>query len=97
VYVRKDAKDHGSKRTLEGNTRIPAGSRIVILEDVVTTGGSTLKAAAKLRDAGYVVVGVVALVDRLEGGRNAIEAIEASGPPALKLVSLYTREDFIPA
>ncbi|MGD0528954.1 MAG: orotate phosphoribosyltransferase, partial [Polyangiaceae bacterium] len=56
----------------------------------VTTGGSTLKAAEKLREAGYEVAGVVALVDRLEGGR---EAIEASG---LKLVALFSRDDFIP-
>ncbi|HEX4448512.1 MAG TPA: orotate phosphoribosyltransferase [Polyangiaceae bacterium] len=91
VYVRKDAKDHGSKRLLEGNGRLAAGAKVVLLEDVVTTGGSTLKAAAKLRDAGYAVIGVVALVDRLEGGR---EAIEASGVP---LVALYTRADFIPA
>jgi orotate phosphoribosyltransferase len=91
VYVRKDAKDHGSKRTLEGNTGLAGGARIVILEDVVTTGGSTLKAAAKLRDAHYEVAGVVALVDRLEGGH---EAIEKDG---LALVSLYTRADFIPA
>jgi orotate phosphoribosyltransferase len=90
VYVRKDAKDHGSKRLLEGNTRLPEGAAIAIVEDVVTTGGSTLKAAAKLRDAGYRVVGVAAVVDRLEGGR---EAIEADGLP---LVSLYTRKDFIP-
>ena len=91
VYVRKDAKDHGSRRTLEGNTRLAEGARIVILEDVVTTGGSTLKAAGKLRDAHYLVAGVVALVDRLEGGR---EAIEKDG---LALVALYTRADFIPA
>jgi len=90
IYVRKDAKDHGSKRLLEGDTRLPAGARVALLEDVVTTGGSTLKAASKLRDAGYVVAGVVALVDRLEGGR---EAIEAAG---LRLVSLFTRDDFIP-
>jgi len=90
VYVRKDAKEHGSRRQLEGNTRLPAGARVALLEDVVTTGGSTLKAAAKLRDAGYDIVGVVALVDRLEGGR---EAIEAGG---LKLVTLFTRDDFIP-
>jgi orotate phosphoribosyltransferase len=94
VYVRKDAKDHGSKRTLEGNTRLPEGSRIVILEDVVTTGGSTLKAAAKLREAHYIVAGVVALVDRLEGGREAIEGQAGGG---VKLVALYTRTDFIPA
>jgi orotate phosphoribosyltransferase len=90
VYVRKDAKEHGSRRLLEGNTRLPAGARLALLEDVVTTGGSTLKAAEKLRDAGYVVAGVVALVDRLEGGR---EAIEQAG---LDLVALFTRHDFIP-
>ena len=89
VYVRKDAKDHGSKRLLEGNGGLAAGAPIAIVEDVVTTGGSTLKAAAKLREAGYVVVGVAAVVDRLEGGR---EAIEAEGLP---LVALYTRRDFI--
>lgn len=90
VYVRKDAKDHGSKRLVEGDTRLAPGAKLVILEDVTTTGGSTLKAVAKLRDAGYVVDGVVTLVDRLEGGR---EAIEAAG---LKLAAIYTRLDFIP-
>lgn len=89
IYVRKEAKDHGSKRLLEGNTHIAPGSPVAILEDVVTTGASTLKAASKLQDAGYVVAGVIALVDRLEGGR---EAIEAAG---LKLVSLYSRADFM--
>jgi orotate phosphoribosyltransferase len=89
VYVRKDVKDHGSKRQLEGNATLPAGAALAIVEDVVTTGGSTLKAVAKLREAGYVVAGVVAVVDRLEGGR---EAIEAAGLP---LVALYTRRDFI--
>jgi orotate phosphoribosyltransferase len=89
VYVRKDAKDHGSKRDLEGNTRLAPGSTLVLLEDVTTTGGSTLKAAAKLRAAGYEIGGVVTLVDRLEGGR---EAIEAAG---LRLIALYTRTDFV--
>jgi orotate phosphoribosyltransferase len=90
VYVRKDVKDHGSKRQLEGNSTLAPGARVAIVEDVVTTGGSTLKAAEKLREAGYVVAGVAAVVDRLEGGR---EAIEAAGLP---LVALYTRRDFIP-
>ena len=89
VYVRKDAKDHGSKRLLEGNTRLMPGASLTIVEDVTTTGGSTLKAVEKLRDAGYAVSGVVTLVDRLEGGR---EAIEAAG---LQLVAVYTRRDFI--
>lgn len=89
VYVRKDAKDHGSKRLLEGDTRLPASAALVILEDVTTTGGSTLKAVEKLRAAGYRVESVVTLVDRLEGGR---EAIEAAG---LRFVAIYTRRDFI--
>jgi orotate phosphoribosyltransferase len=89
VYVRKDVKDHGSKRLLEGDARLAPGARMVILEDVVTTGGSTLKCAEKLRAAGFDVAGVIALVDRLEGGR---EAIEAAGLP---LTALYTRADFM--
>jgi len=91
LYVRKDVKDHGTRRLVEGSSRLPPGSPVALLEDVVTTGGSTLKAAEKLRDAGYPVVGVVALVDRLEGGRAAIEAA------GLVLRALYSRTDFIPA
>ncbi len=90
LYVRKDAKEHGSRRLIEGNTHLSHGATVVLLEDVVTTGGSTLKAAAKLRDAGYRVLGVVALVDRLEGGREAIE-----GDGGLKLVAVFTRDDFM--
>ena len=89
VYVRKDAKDHGSKRLLEGDTGLAPNASIVILEDVTTTGGSTLKAVEKLRAAGYHVAGVITLVDRLEGGR---EAIEAAGLP---FTAIYTRRDFI--
>jgi orotate phosphoribosyltransferase len=88
VYVRKEVKDHGSKVLLEGAGHLRAGARVAILEDVVTTGGSTLKAVDKLRAAQHAVVGVVALVDRLEGGRATIEA---SGLP---LVAIYTRNDF---
>ncbi len=90
LYVRKDAKDHGSRRLVEGDRSLRPGLRVVVLEDVVTTGGSTLKAVEKLRGVGVDVVGVVALVDRLEGG---VEAIEAAGLP---LVPLYTRRDFLP-
>ena len=89
VYVRKEAKDHGSKRLVEGDALLAPGASLVILEDVTTTGGSTLRAAEKLRAAGYVVAGVVTLVDRLEGGR---EAIEAAGLP---LVAVFTRRDFL--
>ncbi len=67
----------------------PRETRVALLEDVVTTGGSTLKAAEKLEAAGYVVVGVIALVDRLEGGGEAIAA-------RYPFRALYTRRDFIP-
>jgi orotate phosphoribosyltransferase len=90
LYVRKEQKDHGSKRLVEGDRAIVKGMPVVVLEDVITTGGSTLKAVEKLRRAGTNVVGVVALVDRLEGGA---EAIRAAGLP---LESITTRRDFIP-
>jgi orotate phosphoribosyltransferase len=63
--------------------------RVALLEDVVTTGGSSLKAVEVLREAGLDVVGIVALVDRLEGGA---EAIREAGLP---LISLATRRDFM--
>src|SRR4051812_17287568 len=66
LYVRKEQKDHGSKRLVEGDRAIVPGMPVVVLEDVITTGGSTLKAVEKLGQAGVKVVGVVALVDRLE-------------------------------
>ncbi len=91
LYVRKAAKDHGSQRLVEGNTLLHPDAPVVVLEDVVTTGGSTLRAIETLSAAGCRVVGVIALVDRLEGGA---EAIRATGVP---LVALYTREDFLPA
>ncbi len=90
LYVRKEVKDHGSRRAIEGDKALRAGTKVAILEDVITTGGSTLKAVEKLRAAGADVVGVVALVDRLEGGA---EAIRAAGLP---LVAICTRRDFLP-
>src|SRR6476469_5996643 len=78
LYVRKEQKDHGSKRLVEGDRAIVKDMPVVVLEDVITTGGSTLKAVEKLAMAGVKVVGVVALVDRLEGGA---EAIRSAGIP----------------
>jgi orotate phosphoribosyltransferase len=89
LYVRKEAKDHGSKKTVEGDRSLRPGLPVVMLEDVVTTGGSTLRAVEKLRAVGAEVVGVVALVDRLEGGADAIRAA------GLPLVALCSRRDFI--
>jgi orotate phosphoribosyltransferase len=78
--VRKEAKAHGTGRLIEGPFR--DGDRVVVVEDVVTTGGSALRAAAAVRAAGGTVVGVLAVVDREEGGR---EALEAEGLPVMAL------------
>jgi len=88
--VRKEPKGHGTGQWIEGRKTIPDGSRVVVIEDVVTTGGSALKAIERCRAEKLDPVLCVALVDRLEGGR---EAIEATGVP---LDPLFTRKDFIP-
>jgi len=86
LIVRKEAKGHGTGAWLEGP--LPAaGSVITVLEDVVTTGGSSLKAVHQLREAGYTVNRVVTIVDRQEGGQ---EAMTAAG---LELRSLFLLED----
>jgi len=71
LIVRKEAKGHGTGAWLEGPLP-PKGSVITVLEDVVTTGGSSLKAVQKLRTEGYLVNQVLAIVDREEGGENAL-------------------------
>lgn len=78
LYVRKAKKDHGSQRLVEGDRALFPGIRVVLLEDVVTTGGSSLKAVESLTSAGAKVVGIAALVDRQEGGA---ETIAAAGLP----------------
>jgi orotate phosphoribosyltransferase len=70
--VRKEAKTHGTGKLIEGP--FGSGDRVVVIEDVITTGGSALKAVDAVRAAGGLVVGVLAVVDREEGGREAIES-----------------------
>lgn len=70
--VRKEAKSHGTGKLIEGPFR--SGDRVVVIEDVITTGGSALKAVAAIRAAGGVILGVLAVVDREEGGRAVLEA-----------------------
>jgi len=86
LIVRKEAKGHGTGAWLEGPLPEP-GSRITVLEDVVTTGGSSLKAVNQLREAGYQVDRVVTIVDRQEGG---LEAMTAAG---LELRSLFLLDE----
>jgi orotate phosphoribosyltransferase len=69
--VRKEAKTHGTGRLIEGPFR--SGDRVAVVEDVITTGGSALRAVEAVRQAGGSVAGVLALVDREEGGREALE------------------------
>jgi orotate phosphoribosyltransferase len=88
IYVRKEAKGHGTGAFLEGTKAVPEGSRVVMVEDVVTTGGSSLKAAARLRDHGYVVEHLLAIVDRKAGGEANL------ADHGLKLHALFSRDDF---
>ena len=87
LIVRKEPKGHGTGAWIEGPVK-PAGSKITVLEDVITTGGSVLKAVEKLRDAGYTVQRVVSIVDRKE--HDPFTFLDAG----LELVSLFTIEDF---
>jgi orotate phosphoribosyltransferase len=88
LYVRKAKKDHGTTKLVEGDKSLEPGLRVALLEDVVTTGGSSLKAVESLKEAGAQVVGIVALVDRQEGGA---ETIRKAGLP---LVTIATKADF---
>jgi orotate phosphoribosyltransferase len=80
--VRKETKSHGTGKTIEGPFK--DGDRVAVIEDVITTGGSALRAIEAIRVANGTVVGVLALVDREEGGK---QAIEAAGIPVISLAS----------
>ena len=84
-FVRKEVKAHGLSRRIEGPT-LDAGERCMLVEDVVTTGGSTLRALQALRDEGHEVCGVLAICDRLAGGAAAIE--EAAAAPFVALTTI---------
>lgn len=71
--VRKEPKQHGTMQWVEGN--VSEGDSVLITEDVVTTGGSTIKAIERARKSGLNVLGVVVLIDRQEGGKEAVEAL----------------------
>lgn len=89
-FIRKDAKQHGLQRKIEGPT-LSADDRCLVVEDVVTTGGSTLQAIEALQAAGHTIVGVVSVLDRLAGGGERIAA--AAGAP---YVALTTIDDIYP-
>jgi orotate phosphoribosyltransferase len=89
-FIRKDAKAHGLQRRIEGPPLAPE-DRCVVVEDVVTTGGSTLTAISALKEAGHEICGVISVLDRLAGGGAAIEA--AAGAP---YVALSTIDEIYP-
>ena len=84
-FVRKERKSHGLQRWIEGPP-LAEGERCLIVEDVVTTGGSTVAAIERVRGEGLEVVGVLSVLDRLAGGREAIEA--AAGAPYTALTTI---------
>jgi orotate phosphoribosyltransferase len=82
--VRKESKDHGTGKYIEGAENLKPGAELIVLEDVVTTGGSSLKAIERLRAEGFKPVAVLTVVDRESGGREAFEAV------GVKYLSLTT-------
>jgi orotate phosphoribosyltransferase len=87
--VRKEPKGHGTGQWIEHTSGLHSGAEVVVVEDVVTTGASMLRAVDRVVAAGFRVAHCLALVDRLEGGRSAVEA-------HAPLVSLFDRRDFLP-
>jgi orotate phosphoribosyltransferase len=90
-FVRKEVKAHGLSRRIEGPL-LDVADRCVVVEDVVSSGGSTLTAIAALAEAGQEICGVISVLDRLSGGREAIEAAIGGAP----YVSLCTIDDVYP-
>jgi orotate phosphoribosyltransferase len=86
--IRKEPKDHGTLSWVEGAGKLEAEAPVLLVEDVVTTGGSTLKALERARASGLKPVAILALVDREEGGRQSLEAT------GLPFAALLSRRDF---
>ena len=86
IIIRKEAKGHGTMAYIEGPS-LPQGAKVVVLEDVVTTGQSALKAVERLQAAGYTVDRVISLIDRLQGGGALYESA------GLQFEALFTIQD----
>ena len=87
--VRKESKKHGTEAYIEGQSNIPAGARVALVEDVVTTGGTLLKVIERVEKQGYTVAMVITVVDREEGGA---EILAAAGYP---LTAIFTRTELV--
>jgi orotate phosphoribosyltransferase len=91
-FVRKERKQHGLQRWIEG-PQIADGERALVVEDVVTTGGSLITSIERLKEEGVVLAGALAVVDRLAGGRESVEAALGAN---LRYVALFTIDDVYP-
>ena len=89
LLVRKEAKSHGTGQYVEGMGNFQAGDRIAVLEDVITTGGSVLKACERLCSAGLTIDCICVILDREEGGRQTLEA------QGYKVHALFTRNELL--
>lgn len=90
LIIRKEAKGHGTMAYIEG-PNLPAGAKVVVLEDVVTTGKSAMKAVERLRDAGYIVDTVISLVDRLQGGAEFYQSVGLNFQAVFSITDLQQR------
>lgn len=88
LIIRKDAKGHGTGKFVEGPT-LPRGSKVAVVDDVVTTGSSLIKSIERLKNEGYQPVQVLAILDREEGGKERLAEI------GYALKSIFTRSDLI--
>ncbi len=88
-YVRKEPKGHGTKEWLEGTKNLTPTTPVVVVEDVVTTGGSTLRAIGHIEQAGFAVAHILSIVDRLAGGTEALSE-------KYSYSYLFSKKDFVP-
>jgi orotate phosphoribosyltransferase len=88
LYIRKEPKDHGTEKLVEG--QLLQGKNVILLEDVLTTGGSAIKALQTLCKYGYNPIAVITIIDRREGGQDNIQQAFKNMP----VISLYTIGDF---
>lgn len=89
--IRKKSKGHGTNQYLEGMKNFTPGDTVALLEDVVTTGGTLVTAAQRVRDAGFEIAAVLTVLDREEGGRQAL------ADAGLELKSIFTRSELVAA
>ncbi len=90
LIIRKEAKGHGTMAYIEG-PNLPPGAKVIVLEDVVTTGKSAMKAVERLRDAGYTVDTVISLVDRLQGGAEFYQSVGLNFQAVFTITDLQER------